>query len=313
MITATVSLTNPLLKPFFVLYTKTGSKRTYETSALLIEGEKVIFYFGESGYIPQNNDQLRLIRLVASHDDGLVLPEMPVQFLTMHSDSAFETDKFEMCCENVGFRIINITCNYNLATPVSGGGGVSSNVNITESIELPVKNTQLNKLSFYDSGITGNYLKAILPELTNVHIMGQEDDIKVEVVNTVTVSNTVLSRMTFADDDALQVRQKNDSQVYIYTGVNFTSLTLGGHTQAVNISNSSIQAVFGKAQITGMSLGVSLGIEYSADNSTWYNSQTSLYMNNDVSFGSSYALGPPWIRLVLGGTVDSIDVNLCLK
>jgi hypothetical protein len=234
----------------------------------------------------------------------------------MHSDSAFETDKFEMCCENVGFRIINITCNYNLVTPVSGGGGVSSNVNvltIDSTVDLKVNNKALSTMSFYDSGTSGSYLKAILPELTNVHIMGQEEDLNVKVLNTVTVSNTVLSRMTFADDDALQVRQKNDSQVYIYTGVNFTSLTLGGHTQAVNISNSSIQAVFGKAQITGMSLGVSLGIEYSADNSTWYNSQTSLYMNNDVSFGSSYALGPPWIRLVLGGTVDSIDVNLCLK
>jgi hypothetical protein len=292
-ITATISLRHPLNKPFFVLYTKTGSSRTYTTNELLIEGEKVLFYFAETGYIPQNNDNLRLVRLTLNHDDGLVLPEMPVQFLSIHSNSSDPDGEFEMVVENLGFRIINITCVYDMLTPSSGGGGTSSNVNIISTVSTPITNDSLNKLSFYDSGTSGYYLKTLAQELTNVHIMGQENYIECDIVNT----------------NPIKVIQINDSVVKTYTLADFTD----GRSPSVNIVKSNIQAVFGVASITGMTLGVSLGIEYSADNANWYNSQTSLYMNNGVSFGASYQLGAPYIRLVLGGTVDSITVNLCLK
>lgn len=290
-ITATLALRHPLNKPFFVLYTKTGSKRTYETDVLLIEGEKVLFYFAETGYIPQNNDQLRLVRLVATHDDGLVLPEMPVQFLSIHSNSTDPAGEFEVVVENLGFRIDNITCNYELLTEV--GGGATSDVNILSSVNLNVLNSSLTEMSFTTSTFGTKMLNVFTPELVNVHIIGQEDDINVKVVN----------------NEAIKVIQTNTTTNYLYTLVDFVD----NKSPSINIVKSNIQAVFGVSTISGMGLGVSLGIEYSADNTIWYNSQTSLYMNNAIAFGASYQLGAPYIRFVLGGTVDSIILNVCCK
>ena len=291
-ITATVALRHPLNKPFFVLYTKTGSSRVYTTDVLLIEGEKCLFYFAETGYIPQNNDQLRLVRLVATHDNGLVLPEMPVQFLSIHSNSTDPEGEFEMVVENLGFRIDNITCNYELLTEVGGGSG-GSDVNIISTIELPVKNSSLGDMTFTTSSVGVKLLNVFTPELVNVHIIGQEDDINVNVINT----------------DPIKVIQTNTTTNYLYTLVDFVD----SKSPSINIVKSNIQAVFGVSTMSGMGLGVSLGIEYSADNTIWYNSQTSLYMNNAVAFGASYQLGAPYIRFVLGGTVDSIILNACCK
>jgi len=297
-ITATISLRHPLNRPFFVLYTKTGSSRTYTTNELLIEGEKVLFYFAEAGYIPQNNDNLRLVRLTLNHDDGLVLPEMPVQFLSIHSNSSDATGEFEMVVENLGFRIDNITCNYELLTPTSGGGGVSSEVAIISSIDLNVVNESLTSMTFTTSTFGSKLLNVFSPELTNVHIIGQEDDLNVKVVN----------------NEAIKTIQTNTTTNYTFLIGDFVDYK----SPSINIVKSNIQAVFGLAEISGSSLGVSLGIEYSVDNDPnplkWYNSQTSLYMNNGISFGSSYQLGAPYIRFVLGGTnVTNITLNICCK
>lgn len=302
-ITATVALRHPLNRPFFVLYTKTGSSRTYTTNELLIEGEKVLFYFAETGYIPQNNDQLRLVRLTLDHDDGLVEPAMPVQYLSIHSNSSDPTGEFEVVVENLGFRINNITCNYNLETPETGGGGTSSNVNILTSVPLDVNvlssvavdvaNTALTSMTFTNSTFGNKLLNVFTPELVNVHIIGQENDIKVDVIN----------------NEPIKTIQTNSTTNYLYVLTDFVD----GVSPSINIVKSNIQAIFGIGTISGTGLGVSLGIEYSADNTTWYNSQTSLYINNAISFGSSYQLGAPYIRLVLGGSVSGLTVNICCK
>ena len=151
LITATVSLDNPSLKPFFVMYTKNGSKRIYETDELLIEGQKVLFFFGETGYEPQNNDQLRLVRLVPTQNVGVVTPEMQIAAITMHSDSSFAKGQFGMCCENVGFRLANLTLNYTLATPNAGGS--SSNVSVVATVSTPITNAKIDKLSFTNDNL----------------------------------------------------------------------------------------------------------------------------------------------------------------
>lgn len=301
-ITATVALRHPLNKPFFVLYTKTGSSRVYTTNELLIEGEKVLFYFAQTGYIPQNNDQLRLVRLVPTIDNGLVEPAMPVQYLSIHSNSSDPAGEFEVVVENLGFRIDNITCNYELLTPETGGGtssdvnilsSVPLDVNVLSSVAVDVANTALSAMTFTTSSVGAKLLNVFTPELTNVHIIGQENDLTVEVVN----------------NEPIKTIQTNTTTNYLYTLTDFVD----GVSPSINIVKSNLQAIFGIGTISGMGLGVSLGIEYSADNVNWYNSQTSLYINNAISFGASYQLGAPYIRLVLGGTVSGLTVNICCK
>jgi hypothetical protein len=298
LITATLSIRHSFYKPFFVLYTKNGTSRVYTTSEIILEGEKVLFYFGETGYIPQNNENLRLVRCVPTKDNGLVEPFMPVQFLSIHSDSAYPTGEFEMVVQNLGFRMDNITCNFEMLTPATGGGGVTSNVNILSSVALDVVNETLTSMTFTNSTFGSKLLNVFSPELTNVHIISQEEDLNVKVVNT----------------DAIKVIQTNTTTNYNFILSDFVDYK----SPSINIVKSNIQAVFGIASISGMSLGVPLGIEYSVDNdpnpAKWYNSQTSLTMINGVSFGASYQLGAPYIRFVLGGTnVTDITLNVCCK
>lgn len=127
------------------------------------------------------------------------------------------------------------------------------------------------------------------------------------------VVNTQLSKLGFNDSGSLKVIQTNNASSKTFVDADFSSLNSGGATIGVNITSSNVQAVFGVAAISGMGLGVSLLIEYSVDNVNWYSSQTSLYMNNGLSFGASYQLASTFIRFVLGGTVDHITLNFCMK
>ena len=246
-ITATVSLRHPMNKPFFVLYTKTGSSRIYTTNELMIEGEKVLFYFAETGYIPQNNENLRLVRLTATIDNGVVIPSLPVQYLSIHSNSTDPTGEFEVVVENVGFRIVNITCNYELLTPASGGG-VESDVNIISSIDLNVENTQLDKLTFDSANkleVNANIATIDSKNTLNVNLKTSEIVLPVSIGSTVPVSNDALTAMTFTTSSVGSkllnvftpeltnvhiIGQENDLSVVVVGGVSITPTTTSSYS-----------------------------------------------------------------------------------
>lgn len=315
--------------PFFVIYTKpTGvddhipgfahSSRVYQPQQKPIFGEKHCMYWSSDNSVPVNNDNLLLLYAEQGNTDGVYTDEQEIAYITLQTDSGAVAGQIQNLYENFGY-IINDSdpllvasqnrVLINFDTPASGGG-TSSDVNvltiastvkldvnvvdIASTVDLKVNNDSLTKMSYYDAGASGTYLKAILPELT-------------------AVSNSAFTNMTFNGDKSLKVIQTNSSTSYLFGSTEFSSLNIGGYTNGINIVPFNVEAVFGVATISGTGLGVSLLIEYSADNITWYSSQTSLYMTNGVSFGASYQLGAPYIRLALGGTVDTITVNLCCK
>lgn len=342
-ITATISLRYPSNKPFFVLYTKTGSSRIYETDELMIEGEKVLFYFAETGYIPQNNDQLRLIRLIPTKDNGLVLPEMPVQFLSIHSDSAFITGEFEIVVENLGFRINNITCNYTLETPVSGGG-TSSDVNILSSVDLDVVNLSLTNMTFTNGTLGSKLLNVFSPELTNVHIMGQENDLTVDVINTVkvqltssditlpvsisdtvSVSNGALSSMAFTNNYLKVVQATPVITAFQYTVLSWydyntdlpiTTLPLpvGAYTAKIDMTNINKVIITGSGINHAGSPNIYVQVS-NLDGIEFYDTSYSFPIKTLTDFSSlNLVLPVKWMRLTIrDNEVDDIQIKVSCR
>lgn len=370
MITTVASLTNPLHKFFYVVYTKNGTSRTYETPELLLEGEKCLFFFGESGYIPNNEGNLRTVRLLATHDDGLVLPEMEILFISIHSDSSFSQNSYAVCVESFGYRIINTTMDIILATPPVGGGGSSSDVNILSSVALDIVNQSLTDMSFYtgtngkylnveipdsvnivnqsltdmnffDDGVKGKYLTVEVPngvvvknstldvvnqsltdmtfttstfgskllnifspELTNVHIISQEDDILVKVVNSTPI-------------EVVNIQTLN---TLLITEASFNNLNIGGVSGAITLENSSIQSFFGNGTVAGsVGMGGSIVIQFSIDNTNWYSTYNSFFISsldilNPSTFASNYTFAIKYIRFIITGQeMNTININICYK
>jgi hypothetical protein len=334
-ITATVSLGTPANKPFFVLYTKTGSKRIYQTNELMIEGEKVLFYFAETGYIPQNNDNLRLVRLTASSDVGLVEPGMPVQYLTLHSNSSDPLGKFSMVCENLGFRINNITCNYALETPATGGGGTSSDVNILSSVPLDVNilssdpldvvNGSLSAMTFSTSSLGAKLLNVYTPEITNINLKTSDIILPVSIGSTVAISNDALTNMTFTGNN-LNVNVSNPAitQAQITTlswfdggsGAPIVTLPLpiGAYTNSFNVSNANKVMVWGSGIKHNGSPKVFLQCANS-DNIEFYDTVYHIDVSTADIYGTINENVPvKYCRLIIrGGEIDDIGLKVNYK
>jgi hypothetical protein len=333
LITTIASLSNPLKKFFYVVYTKNGTSRTYETPELLLEGEKCLFFFGESGYIPQNEGNLRNVRLVATHDNGLVLDSMEILYISIHSNSSDALNSYAVCIERFGYRLDNLTMDIILATPESGGGS-SSDVNILSSVSLDVVNQSLTNMSFYDDGVKGKYLNVntpnnvsvvnealsnmyftnstfgnkllnvFLPELTNIHIIGQENDLTVEVVNT----------------NPIEVVNIQTLNTLLITETSFNNLNDGGFSGSITLENSSIQSFFGNASLDGtISTGGQIIIQFSIDNTNWYNTYNIFYISSvDITkptpISAQYTFAIKYIRIIIGGqTMKTININVCYK
>jgi hypothetical protein len=303
LITTIASLTNPLNKFFFVVYTKNGTSRTYETPELLLDGEKCLFFFGESGYIPNNEGNLREVRLLATHDDGLVLPNMEILYISIHSDSAFAKNSYAVCVERFGYRLDNITMDIILATPSSGGGGVSSDVNIISSVSLNVVNEALSNMYFTNSTFGNKLLNVFLPELTNIHIIGQEDDLLVKVVNI----------------EPIKVVNSPTLNTLLINEASFDTLAVGGVSGSITLENSSIQSFFGFGVLSGAGTGGQLVIQFSIDNTTWYNTYNSFFISsldvlNPTTFSSQYTFAIKYIRFIITNqAMSKVNINVCYK
>jgi hypothetical protein len=216
-------------------------------------------YWSSDNTKPVNDDNLLLLYAEQGNTDGDYDDSQEIAYITLQTDSGADIGQVQNLYENIGYvlndsdPILDASRNrvlINLDTPTSGGGGTTSDVNIlsiASTVDLKINNDSLTKMSYYDAGASGTYLKAILPELT-------------------AVSNSAFTNMTFNSDKSLKVIQTNSSTSYIFGSTEFSSLDIGGHTNGMNIIPFNVQAVFGVATISGMSLGVSLLIEYSADN-----------------------------------------------
>jgi hypothetical protein len=334
LITTIASLTNPLHKFFFVVYTKNGTSRTYETPELLLDGEKCLFFFGETGYIPQNEGNLRQVRLLATHDDGLVTPNMEILYISIHSDSSFALNSYAVCVERFGYRLDNTTIDIVLATPSSGGGGVSSDVNILSSVALSVVNSSLTDLSFLDQGTKGKFLKVEVPnsvsvinetltnmsfsnstigtnkllnifspELTNVHIIGQENDLTVEVVNT----------------NPIEVVNIQTLNTLLINEASFDTLAVGGVSGSITLENSSIQSFFGFAVLASGGTGGQLVIQFSIDNTNWFSTYNTFYISSSdvlspTTFSAQYTFAIKYIRFIIASqAMSKVNINICYK
>jgi len=321
LITTIASLTNPLKKFFYVVYTKNGSKRTYETSELLLEGEKCLFFFGESGYIPQNEGNLREVRLTVSHDDGLVLPEMEILYISIHSNSSDALNSYAVCVERFGYRLQNITIDIILATPVSGGGDVSSDVNIVSSVALStnilssvaldVVNQSLTDMSF-TTGTNGQYLN-------------------VEVPDSVAITNGALSSMAFTDN-ALQVvvtqavsLKSVSTSFNSWTETDFSFYVPGNPVQTgstspvVDLTTNQKGFIFWGYGVPTSNLGITpasqLVLQLSNDGSLWLDTiyEVSVAMGA-TPFTLNCDFACKYMRLIVrNNTLDSIYLNLNYK
>jgi hypothetical protein len=326
LITTIASLTNPLNKFFFVVYTKNGSSRTYQTPELLLDGEKCLFFFGESGYIPNNEGNLREVRLLATHDDGLVEPGMEILYISIHSDSAFAKNSYAVCVERFGYRLDNITMDIILATP-SSGGGVSSDVNILSSVpistnilssvNLDVINQSLTDMSFYDDGVKGKYLNVEVPR-------------GVVVNNTsLTVSNTALSSMSFTDGK-LQVAVPSGISVKTsptsfnsWTEADFAfysvgvPLPTGSFSPVVDLSNNPGGFIFWGygVKTSGGGSHSTLLLQLSNDNSVWLDTIYSVpVIDASKPFTLVCDFACKYVRLIVrDDTIDSIYLNMNYK
>lgn len=348
LITTIASLTNPLHKFFYIVYTKNSSSRTYQTSELLLDGEKCLFFFGESGYIPQNEGNLREVRLTFSHDDGLVLDSMEILYISIHSDSSYALNSYAVCVERFGYRLQNITMDIILETPENGGGS-SSDVNILSSVALDVVNQSLTNMSFYDDGIKGKYLNidmprgvvvnnssldvinttltdmtfsnsslgtkllnVFTPELVNVHIMGTEYEIP--VINT---------DMSFYDggvgNKLLKVINNTVLNSLLVDEASFNNLNIGGFSGAITLENSSIQSFFGSATVSSLGTGGQIVIQFSIDNINWYDTFNSFYVSSiDISkpsiISSNFTFAIKYIRFIITGQdMNTVKINVCYK
>jgi len=348
LITTIASLTNPLHKFFYVVYTKNGSSRTYQTTELLLDGEKCLFFFGESGYIPQNEGNLREVRLIPTSDNGTVLDSMEILYISIHSDSSYALNSYAVCVERFGYRLQNITMDIILETPESGGGS-SSDVNILSSVALDVVNQSLTNMSFYDDGIKGKYLNVdvprgvvinnsaldvvnttltdmtfstsslgtkllnvFTPELTNVHIMGTEYEIP--VINT---------DMSFYDggvgNKLLKVINNTVLNTLLVDEASFNNLNIGGFSGAITLENSSIQSFFGSATVASLGTGGQIVIQFSIDNINWYDTFNSFYVSSiDILkpsiISSNFTFAIKYIRFIITGQdMNTVKINVCYK
>jgi len=317
LITTVASLSNPLNKFFYVVYTKNGTSRTYQTPELLLDGEKCLFFFGESGYIPNNEGNLRTVRLLATHDNGLVEPEMEILYISIHSNSSDALNSYAVCVESFGYRLINITMDIILATPLSGGGGVSSDVNILSSVNLDVINQSLTDMSFYDDGVKGKYLNVEVPR-------------GVVVNNTsLTVSNTALSSMSFTDDK-LQVAVPSGISVKAvptsfnsWTEADFAfysvgvPLPTGSFSPVVDLSNNQSGFIFWGygVKTSGGGSHSTLLLQLSNDNSLWLDTIYSVPVIDAYKpFTLACDFACKYVRLIVrDDTIDSLYLNLNYK
>jgi hypothetical protein len=122
--------------PFFVVYTKTGKTVIYQSLDTIeyIRGQKVLFYFSNNAFsYPQNPDQLREVACPILESPSRPTPgdDEEIQYITLHSDSAFAATTFTGVISQLGFQFNSNTVEYRLDAPVSSE--IGSDVNITNT------------------------------------------------------------------------------------------------------------------------------------------------------------------------------------
>jgi hypothetical protein len=265
---------------------------------------------------------------------------MEILYISIHSNSSDALNSYAVCIERFGYRLDNITMDIILATPESGGGS-SSDVNILSSVSLDVVNQSLTNMNFFDDGVKGKYLKVevpngvvvnnssldvvnealsnmyftnstfgnkllnvFTPELVNVHIIGQEDDLLVKVINT----------------NPIEVVNIQTLNTLLITEASFNNLNIGGFSGAITLENSSIQSFFGNGTVAGtVGMGGSIVIQFSIDNTNWYSTYNSFFISsidilNPSTFASNYTFAIKYIRFIITGqAMNTININICYK
>lgn len=283
LITATVSCDNVIYKPFFVVYTKplgSGDLIPGFAHSARIYTTNGLFIEGQKCLFSVSLDGYQ-----PTNNDNLQV----VEFQFLRDDGIVAN----------GMEIATISIQSDSANPIGTSGICVENVGFRILNETLVYN-----LVAPASGGSG---------VSDVSITSSID---------LNVVNQSLTDMSFYDmgtnGKSLKVQNNTVLTTQLLTGADFTSLLIGGVSSSIDLSNSTNQSFFGNATLVsgGGSPGSGqLKIQFSIDNTNWYDTYNSFYISHPSAiFSSQYTFATKLMRFIIADhDMSAININVCYK
>jgi hypothetical protein len=298
--------------------------------------EKVLYYYGTN---PAVYPELRHVplTLVSNPPNGERLGTEVIYLMALNTGSAQPASSVDYIAQGAGFILDNgIQRSYIFDNSkvrqqqqalssltvtdgilqVSGGGGTGGNVTVDNFPAVQdVSNSSLSSMTFTDNTGTlylnvhtdipteNNALRTAIYDSAGTTALAIDPDTGaglVEITNVPHVKlNSIVTSVNLDDSD-------------------FTATTIGGYSTSIDISNSSFQTVFGSSGLTDNSGTGSLKVEFSANNTDFFETdinfvipETGGYFSNN---GSTVTFVAPFVRFKIADhDISGLNMWVCQK